>query len=113
VTTQTVFEGYESLLVPTERSSTADKSKKGDLGWRNSVIQFKGLELSFDLDAPSGVLYLLNSNNIGLAYQKGYWFNGLEQVSPANQTVNVFRVMTIANMFTDNARKHSAVTAIT
>jgi len=113
VTTQTVFEGYESLLVPSERSSQADKKNSGDLGWKNDSLRFKGMDLAYDEDCTSGVLYMLNSEHIGLAYQKGYWFNGLETVSPANQTVNVFRVMTIANLFTDNPRRLSATTAIT
>lgn len=113
VTTQTVFEGYESLLVPTERSSMADKGKKGDLAWKNDTLAFKGMDLSYDEDATSGKLYMINSNHVGLAYQKGYWFNGLPQVDPANQTVTIFRVMTIANLFTDNARRLAAITAIT
>jgi len=113
ITTQTVFEGYEALLVPSERFTSADKKSGADAGFRNEVLTFKGLQIAFDLDTPSGIMYLLNSEHIGLAYQKGYWMNGLPMVDPANQTVSIFRVMTIANMFTDNSRRNSAITSIT
>jgi len=112
ITTQTVFEGYEALLVPQERYTMRDKTSGADAGFKNEVLKFKGLEMAFDLDTPSGIMYLLNSEHVGLAYQKGYWMNGLPMVDPANQTVSIFRVMTIANMFTDNPRRLSAITSI-
>jgi len=111
VMTQTDFEGYESLLIPGERYTNAKTS--GDAGFKNDVLTFKGMQLAYDEDTPSGVTYFINSEHLGLAYQKGYWMKALDVAKPANQTVEVFQVMTICNLFTDNARRLGAITGIT
>jgi len=110
VTTQTVFEGYESLLTTNERFMS---KKEGDASFKNSVLKFKGIEIAYDDDCPSGVLYFLNPQYLKLAYLRGYWFKGFPAVDPANQTVDVFKVITLANLITTNARMLGAVTAIT
>jgi hypothetical protein len=38
---------------------------------------------------------------------------GFPSVDPANQTVEVFKVMTIANLISNNPRRLGAITAIT
>jgi hypothetical protein len=57
VTTRTVFEGFEGLLLANERFE--DKGS-GDGGFKNEVLKFKGMKLSYDNDCPSGLMYLLN-----------------------------------------------------
>lgn len=112
VTTQTVFEGYQSLLIANEQ--VTDKSAaSADGNFKNEYMKFMGLPGSYDEDCPSGVLYFLNNANLKLAYQKGYWMKGFPSVDPANQTVDIFKVMTIANLISNNPRRLGAVTAIT
>jgi hypothetical protein len=72
-----------------------------------------GIPGSYDEDNPAGVLYFLNHMNLKLAYQKGYWMKGFPSVDPANQTVDIFKVMTIANLISNNPRRLGVVTAIT
>lgn len=110
VTTRTVFEGYEGLLLANERFT--DKSS-GEGSFKNEVLKFKGAKLAYDNDCPSGNLYLLNPEFIKLAYAKGHWYKAADPVEPANQTARVFKVHSIANMITTNSRMLGVVTAIT
>ncbi len=112
VTDQTVFQGYESLLIANEMVTSKDKASF-DGGFKNEYAMFKGIPGSFDEDCTASVLYFLNYANLKLAYQKGYWMKGFPSVDPANQTVDVFKVMTIANLISNNPRRLGAVTAIT
>lgn len=112
VTDQTVFEGYESLLIANEQVTSKGKGDF-DAGFKNEYAMFKGIPLSYDEDCTSGALYFLNHANLKLAYQKGYWMKGFPSVDPANQTVEIFKVMTIANLISNNPRRLGVITAIT
>lgn len=109
VTTQTVFQGYEGLLIANERFT--DKSE-GDGGFKNEILKFKGAKLSYDNDCPSASLYFLNPKFIKLIYKKGAWMKMRPKVSPANQTVDVYLVRTMANLVVTNPRRLGVVTAI-
>lgn len=110
VTTRTVFEGFEGLLLANERFTSKDSA---DGGFANEVLKFKGCELAYDDDCPSGTLYFLNPKYLKLAVQKGRWMKMLSEVEPANQTGRVFRCVTICNLITTNPRMLGVVTAIT
>lgn len=112
VTDQTVFEGFESLLIANEMV-TSKGSSDGEAGFKNEYLKFKGKPGSYDEDCTAGYLYFLNNANLKLAYQKGYWMKGFPPVDPANQTVDVFKVMTIANLISNNPRRLGVVTGIT
>jgi hypothetical protein len=111
VTDQTVFEAYESLLIANEMVTSKEKDQF-DAAFKNEYAMFKGIPGAFDEDCPAQHLYFLNYINLKLAYQKGYWFKGFPSVDPANQTVDVFKVMTIANLISNNPRRLGVITAI-
>ena len=113
VTTRTVFEGYESLLTQNERFDMKDKRKAADLGYNNDTLQFKEATIAFDQDCPSGCAYAINPEFLKLAYLNGYWMKGFPAVDPANATIDVFKVMTIANLVATQPRRLGVVTAIT
>ena len=110
VTTRTVFEGYEGLLLANERFT--DKSV-GDGSFKNEVLKFKGALISFDNDCNSGVLYFLNQKYLKLVYKTGSWMKAQAPIRPANQTADVIVIRTMANLFTTNPRRLGAVTVIT
>lgn len=109
VTTRTVFEGYEGLLLANERFT--DKSD-GDGGFKNEVIKFKGSKISYDVAATASELRFLNPRFLKLVYKKGSWMKGLPGVRPANQTVEVFLVRCMYNLIATQPRRLGAVTAI-
>jgi hypothetical protein len=110
VTTRTVFEGYEGLLLANERFT--DKSS-GDGSFKNEVLKFKGCLLSFDVACTSGVLYFLNQKYLKLVYKTGSWMKAQAPIRPANQTADIIVIRTMANLFATNPRRLGAVTAIT
>lgn len=110
VTTRTVFEGFEGLLLANERFTSKDDA---DGGFKNETLKFKGAKLSYDVACNSGVLYFCNVKYLKLAYKKGSWFKMLDPIRPAQQTITVYPVRTMCNMITTNARRNGAVTAIT
>lgn len=110
VTTRTVFEGFEGLLLANERFTTKDE---GDGGFKNEVLKFKGAKISYDNDCGAGLMYFFNPRFLKLAYIKGSWMKMLESVRPSNQTLTVYPVRTVCNLITNNARRLGVVTAIT
>jgi hypothetical protein len=111
VTSQTVFQGYEGLLTANEQVMSKEASQ-ADAGFKNEYLKYKGIPGSYDDDCDSDNLYFLNYSNLKLAYQKGYWMKGFPSVDPANQTIDVFKVMTIANLITNNPRRLGVLTSI-
>jgi hypothetical protein len=110
VTTRTVFEGFEGLLLANERFT--DKGS-GDGGFKNEVLKFKGMKLSYDNDCLSGALYMLNPKFLKLVYKSGAWMKAQSPIRPANQTADVIVIRTMANLFTTNPRRLGVVTSIT
>lgn len=110
VTTRTVFEGFEGLLLANERFTSKDD---GDGAFKNEVLKFKGMKLSFDSACTSGCLYMLNPKFLKLIYKTGSWMKAQPAIRPANQTADVIPIRTMANLFALNPRRLGVVTAIT
>lgn len=108
VTDRTTFEGYEGLLLANERFTSKDD---GEGGFANEVLKFKGTKMSYDVACSNGSLYFLNPKYLKLVYKKGSWFKMLESVRPANQTLTVYPIRTMANLITTNRRRLGVVTS--
>ena len=111
VTTRTVFEGFEGLLVADEQYTRLGKNDKGVTGFKGDHLMFKDIPIAYDNDCPSGVAYLLNRRNLKLVYM--LWMKAFPPGSPVNQFIDVVKILTIANLTTDNSRRLGAVTGIT
>ena len=109
VTTRTVFEGYEGLLLANERFT--DKSS-GEGAFKNETLKFKGAKISYDVAATASELRILNPKFLKLVYKTGAWMKMRPAVTPANQTADIVLVRTMCNLITTNARRLGAVTAI-
>ncbi len=112
LTSGTTCNGYESLLIANERVTDKTKSQ-ANAGFKNGWFMFKDIPVAYDRACPAGSMFLLNYRNLKLAYQKGYWMKGFPAVDPANQTIEVFKVMTIAQLYSNNPRRLAVITAIT
>ena len=111
VTTRAVFEGFEGLLTANERYDRKSKSDMGVTGFKGDKLLFKDILLSYDNDCPSGNCYILNRRNLKLVYMR--WMKMFDAIQPTNQFITVPKVLTIANMISDNRRRLGVVTAIT
>ena len=110
VTTRTIFEGYEGLLLANERFT--DKTS-GDGGFKGEVVKFKGMKMSYDVACPSGNMYFLNPAFLKLVYKNGSWMKAQAPIRPANQTADVIVIRTMANLFAVNPRRLGVVSATT
>lgn len=113
MTTRTVFEGYESILIANEHITYEDKRQGADAGIKNTLLKFKGADGSYDEAAPSGNLYFFNNQALKFVYLSGGWMKMYPKVDPANQLANVHKVATFGNLGTNQSRRLGVVTAIT
>lgn len=108
VTTRTVFEAFEGLLIANERFQS-----KGRGEGAFETLTFKGAEISYDNDCLSGAMYFLNPKFLKLYYKTGSWMKPIPAVRPANQTAEIMIIRTMANLFALNPRRLAVVHTIT
>ena len=108
VTTRTIFEGFEGLLIANERFI-----KKGEGQGAFDTLVFKNAEISFDLACPTGNLYFLNPKFLKMVYKTGSWMKPQQPIRPANQTADFIIIRTMANLFATNPRRLGVVSATT
>ena len=73
VTTQTLFEKYESLLTAQVRYQDTTKANSG---FQN--LMFKQTPVVFDVSCTSGVMFFMNSKYLKLVGMNGHWFQTTE-----------------------------------
>lgn len=113
VTTQTVYQGFASLLVANERYVRDAQKDKGVTGFTTGSLMAHDMEINYDAACGSGLMYLLNFEFFKLVYPKGFYKKGYPAVDPANQFGDVFKALTICTPMTNNARKLAVITAVT
>jgi hypothetical protein len=104
--------GYEGLLIANERINDKD-SKTANAGFQGDVYYFGSAKVYWDVDCADSRMYALNEDNLQMAYQSGFWFKGYQPVDPANQLLNVFKVETQCQLFSNNRRHLGVITSIT
>lgn len=108
LTTQTLFEKYESLLQPQLRYTD---TKTADAGFQN--LLFKSAPIMYDVHCTSGVVYFLNSKYISLVGHSGKWFSQTEFVRPENMDARYALIMCYGNLTVRNRAKQGKLTAKT
>jgi len=108
LTTQTLFEKYESLLQPQLRYTD---TKTADAGFQN--LLFKSAPIMYDVHAPAGTMFFLNSKYIKLVGHKDKWFSQTEFVRPENQDARFALIMCYGNLVVSNRAKQGKLTGRT
>jgi hypothetical protein len=108
LTTQTLFEKYEALLVPSLRFTD---TKTADAGFQN--LLYKAAPVTFDVHCTAGVVYFLNSKYLTLVGHSDKWFAQTEFVRPENMDARYALVMCYGNLTCRNAKKQGKLTAKT
>lgn len=95
VTTQTLFEKYESLLTPTYQMDPLVRSKEaerlGDVGF--TALSYAGIPMVWDASCPAGEFYLLNPENLKLFVHDMANMKTTEPNSPIDQHVTVRHIV--------------------
>jgi hypothetical protein len=108
LTTQTLFEKYESLLQPQLRYTD---TKTAEAGFQN--LLFKGAPIMYDVHAPAGTMYFINSKYVKLVGHSDKWFAQTDFVRPENQDARFALIMCYGNMVISNRKKQGKLTAKT
>ena len=99
VTTQTLYENYESLLTPNQRFTNPDTAKAGF-----DNLMHKAGVLTWSDYCPSGDWYFLNSNHVKLSVLDGKWmkFNGF--IQPYDKDAQYGLILNYGTFATDGLR---------
>ena len=108
LTTQTLFEKYESLLQPQLRYTD---TKTADAGFQN--LLFKSAPIMYDVHAPAGTMYFINSKYLKLVGHSDKWFAQTDFVRPENQDAMFALIMCYGNLVCSNRAKQGKLTAKT
>jgi hypothetical protein len=108
LTTQTLFEKYESLLQPQLRYTD---TKTADAGFQN--LLFKAAPVAYDVDCPSGNMFFLNSKYLTLVGHSDKWFEVTPFVRPENLDARYSVIMCYGNLTIRNRKRQGKLTAKT
>jgi hypothetical protein len=108
LTTQTLYEKYESLVQPNLRVTN---TKMADLGFQN--IEYKGVPMVYDDSCPSGWMMFLNDKYLRLRVHPDADFKVTDKKEPSNQLVFTQQVYWLGNLTVNNSRFQGALTAKT
>jgi hypothetical protein len=108
LTTQTLFEKYESLLIPQLRYTDTNTA---NAGFQN--LLFKSAPVTYDAHCPSGNVYFVNSKYISLVGHSQKWFANTPFVRPENMDARYALIMCYGNLTVRNRAKQGKLTAKT
>jgi len=108
LTTQTLYEKYESLLQPQLRYTD---TKTADAGFQN--LLFKAAPVTYDTGCTAGVMYFLNSKYLTLVGHSGKWFSQTDFIRPENMDARYALIMCYGNLTVRNRAKQGKLTAKT
>lgn len=106
------MELYESLLVPQERFTTADKDKNGQGAFNNDVLKFKNTEVFYDEDLDVPDFFMYTPKYLKIAFLRGYWMKMSDKLEPVNQLTYTQKIRTHCNLVTDQRRRLGRITDI-
>ncbi len=104
----TNFGGYESTIQALERFVREDPGQKGIRGFKGQSLMFKDVPITYDPACPTGQMFVLNKRNLKFVYMQ--WMKAdPNPVRPADGFWDVFKVLTIGNLITNNPRRLGVV----
>jgi hypothetical protein len=108
LTTQTLYEKYEDLLQPQLRYTD---NRTADAGFQN--LLFKAAPVAYDVHAPSGTMFFLNSKYLTLVGHSSKWFAQTQFVSPEDIDARYALIMCYGNFTVRNRVKLGTITGAT
>lgn len=108
LTTQALFEKYESLLQPQLRYTD---TKTADAGFQN--LLFKGAPVTYDTYCPTGLVYFLNTKYLRLQGHRDVWWKPTPFVRPENQDARYAQILVYGEFCVSNRKRQGVLTAKT
>ena len=114
ITTQTLYEGIEGLLVKTinyNSDALGSGLRDANLGFEN--IKYRGTVITYDEDCTASHLYLLNTKYLKLNVDRETDFITLETERPINQDATVTPILWYGNLTVSNRKRQGVLSAVT
>lgn len=108
ITTQELFEHYESGLAPQLRFTS-----NAEADARFQHLLFKNIRLFFDTYCDDGVTYFLNSRYLKLVGHKGTWFRNTKFKEAPDKDAKWSQILCYGNMTVSNRSRQAKVTGQT
>lgn len=108
LTTQTLYEKYESLLQTNLRH---EQTEMGDAGFQN--LMFKGAPMAFSDNVTSGEVLFMNIKYLELNTLSGVWFKPSDMMQPVNQDVFYKTLLCYGNLTVSNSKRQGKLTGAT
>lgn len=115
VTTQTLFEKYESFFTQVAISgggsnfSTPSEGQKRLADGGFTALSFKGAGLTWDESCPTGTMYFLNTKFMKLVVHEDANFETTDFVKPENQDARVAQILWMGNLTCSRRKSLSAL----
>jgi len=101
---QPIYEWYEALCQAKIAMPAGNTTNKmADLGFQ--ALAYKGVPVVFDRDAPTGNVFMLNSDYINLRVHSNADFKLSQPRMPTNQFSQIMLMMWFGNLTTNNCRR--------
>ena len=107
LTTQTLYEKYETLLTSNIRYTDTDMA---DAGFQN--LMFKGAPVTFDGANASGVVYFLYTKYLQLVRHSDVWFKPTPFVRPTNQDAVFSQILCYGNLTCSNRARNGKLSGL-
>lgn len=104
ITTQSLFESYESSLAPQLRFTSNDSADA-----RFQTLQFKGIRLYFDRMCPAGNTFFLNSKYINLVGHSQNWFRSTGFKQAIDKDARWSQIISYGNMTISNRARQARI----
>ena len=105
LTSQTLYEKYESLLQPQLRYAD---TKTADAGFQN--LMFKGAPVTYDANVVADDMWFLNTKYLRLVGHKDVWFKPTPFVRPTNQNARYAQILCQGNLTVSNRKRQGFIT---
>jgi hypothetical protein len=108
LTSQTLYEKYESLLQPQLRYAD---TKTADAGFQN--LMFKGAPVVYDDYVTVDEMWFLNTKYLRLVGHKDVWFKPTPFVRPTNQNARYAQILCMGNLTVTNRSRQGLLSGKT
>jgi hypothetical protein len=110
LTTREVYQDYERIARALQVIQTS-KSERASLGFGD--LQFKGIDIYWAPQCPSGTMLFLNTEHLELCYDPEVWFEMTQWKEGQDNVDRVAQVLCRCNLICDNFRKQGVIHNIT
>jgi hypothetical protein len=112
LTTQAIYEEYEDQALALGQIQLASNkgTARADLGLGG--LSFKGAEMYWDPECPTGDMYFLNSDTMEFAYDPRAYMDMTPWKSKHNSLDRYAQVLTVCNLLFNNFAKNGVIHSI-